>query len=225
MASRRLTAGASLVDYRCAPDAALNLVTCAFTQPLAAKMEAAFGLPYAPLHSAFSVTAIDAVYAQIADAFALSWGGIFDEISAQAAALEQRARRELAGRTFAMLPGVDMPIALASYLADLGMEPLIIHVDDLHPEDLGYAKGLVAMGLNPPVCRMMNLDVDIEIVQGLRPDISFGWLPNDVLSSHAFPVAEEMGDFLGMAGYERTVGILSRIFTVLETGTSRLGRG
>ena len=221
---RRVAAGASLEDYNHAPDAALNIVTCAFTQPLAAKMEASFGVPYAPLHSAFSVETIDEVYASIADTFGISWGGAVDEQRDEAAALEERARKELGGLKYAILPDVDMPVAVTLYLAGFGMEPLLINVSDLHPEDIGYAKQLKALGIDPPVCRMMNLDVDVEIVRALAPDISFGRMPNNYPSTQEFRVAEEMTDFQGMAGYERTIGILSRIFTVLETGTSRKRR-
>jgi len=224
VAIRLIAAGASLTDYIHAPDAALNLVTSALTQPLAAKMQASFGVPYAPLHNAFSVEAIDAAYAMIADTFGLSWDGAFDELRGQAAQLEERARKELQGLKYVMLPGVDMPIQTALYLAEFGMEPLLIHLDDLHPEDIGHAKQLKTLGFDPPVCRMMNIDVDIKIVIDLRPDISFGGLPSDYESSHAFRVAEAMGDFFGMAGYERTVEFLSRIFTVLETGTSKVRR-
>jgi len=39
-------------------------------------------------------------------------------------------------------------------------------------------------------------------------------LPDDV----ELRASEEMGDFFGHIGYERTAGILSRIFGVLETG-------
>ena len=43
-------------------------------------------------------------------------------------------------------------------------------------------------------------------------------LPSCTQRDTRLKVAEEMEDFFGITGYERTVGILSRIFTVLETG-------
>jgi hypothetical protein len=49
----------------------------------------------------------------------------------------------------------------------------------------------------------------------MKPDICFGYRPDEI---DDYPIAEDMGDFFGIVGYERTAGLLSRIFTVLETG-------
>jgi nitrogenase molybdenum-iron protein alpha/beta subunit len=216
---RRIAAGATLEDYMNAPDAGMNLALSAYTQPLAAKMEAAFGVPYAPLHNAYSVEAIDGVYNDIEETFGISLKGAFGGWREKAVELEQRAARELGGLRYASLTGVDMPVAMALYLAGFGMEPLLLHVQDFHNEDIGYAKKLKALGYDPPVCRIMHRDRDIEIIRRLEPDISFGYLSEPI---EGFRCAEEMGDFFGVTGYERTVGLLSRIFTVLETG--KMGR-
>jgi len=215
---RAIAAGAALDDYINAPDAALNLALSSYTQPLAAKMERQFGTPYSPLHHAFSVSDIDIAYANIAAVFGIDWGGRFDAWRDMAAELEGRAKRELNGVKYAMLPGVDMPVALALYLSGFGMAPLIINIDDFHPEDAGYARQLKSMGYDPPVCRMMNIDHDIGVVRGMVPDIYFGYLPDPPAPVDGLKCVEEMGDFFGVTGYERTVGILSRVFTVLETG-------
>ena len=239
---RPIAAGADLGDYMNAPDAALNLTLSSYMQPLAARMENTFGVPYAPLHRAFSVADIDGVYEGISSAFGLcgadrpdgsqssqgshgsrsSRDGCFGEIFSawrdRAVGLEARAARELRGLRYAILPGVDMPAAVALYLAGFGMEPLIIHIEDFHREDAGYAADLKALGYDPPVCRMMNIDHDIGIIGRMKPDICFGNLPDPPAPIEGLRSSEEMGDFFGVTGYERTVGILSRIFTVLETG-------
>ena len=213
---RRLAAGASLDDWLEAPDAALNLVLNSYTQPLAARMEKDLGVPYAALHSAFKVEDIDRVYAGIEELLGVSLKEEFAPWRRKAVELEERAKRELRGVRYAMLTEVDMPVALALYLAEFGMEPQLIHITDLHREDLGYAAQLKAKGYDPPVCRIMYQDRDVVIIRdGLKPDISFGYLSEPL---EGFPCAEEMMDFFGITGYERTVGILSRIFSVLETG-------
>ena len=212
---RRLAAGAKLEDYMEAADASMNLVLCPYTQPLAVKMNAAFGIPYASLHNAFTVGAIDRVYEQIADLFGIRLRDIFNKWRDKALELEERARKELNGLKYAILPGVDMPAALALYFAGFGMEPLIIHIEDIHNEDTGYARQLKRFGYDPPVCRLMHIERDIEIIRRLGPDISFGYIRSPL---EGFSCVEEMGDFFGMAGYERTVAILTRIFNVLETG-------
>ena len=223
---RRIAAGARLDDYMNAADAALNLALCSYAQPLAAKMEAAFGIPYAPLHNAYAVGEIDGAYNMIFCAFGAGCG--CGDMSAliggwrdMAVRLEERARRELGGLRYAILPGVEMPGALAVYLAGFGMEPLIMHIEDFHQEDAGYAKRLKALGYDPPACRMMNIDRDIEIVLRLKPDICFGGMPDEVTG---WPCAEDMGDFFGVTGYERTAVLLNRILTVLETGENEKER-
>ena len=79
----------------------------------------------------------------------------------------------------------------------------------------GYARKLREMGFDPPVCHIMHRDHDILIIRDMHPDICFGYISEPV---EGLKVAEQMGDFFGITGYERTVGILSRIFNVLETG-------
>ena len=212
---RRISRGATLEDYFSSPDAAMNLVLSSYTQPLALKMQEQFGVPYAPLHNAFSVERIDRVYQDIAESFGIQWSGCFDKWRDKAMELEDRAHRELKGLRYASLTGVDMPVALALYLASFGMEPILLHIQDFHNEDIGYAQELKALGYDPSACRIMHRDKDIEIIRRLEPDISFGYISKPI---EGFRIAEEMGDYFGMTGYERIVSLLTRIFTVLETG-------
>lgn len=212
---RYMDAGAKLDDFLDAPSAALNVVTTAYTQPLAAKMRDRFGVPYVPLHNAFSVEQVDAAYKMIEDVLGIDLSGEFDGWRKKAVELEDRARRELKGIKYVMMTGVDMPVALAAYLGGFGMEPMLIDVQDFHREDAGYARKLREYGFDPPVCHIMHRDHDILIIRDMHPDICFGYISEPV---EGLKVAEQMGDFFGITGYERTVGILSRIFNVLETG-------
>ncbi|MCL2045093.1 MAG: nitrogenase component 1 [Oscillospiraceae bacterium] len=212
---RRLSRGATLEDYFDAPDASMNLVLSSYTQPLAQKMQERFDLPYAPLHNAFSVSQVDEVYADIAKAFQIDFSNCFDKWRDKALELEERAHKDLPGLKYAFLTGVDMPVALARYLSAFQMEPLLMHIQDFHNEDIGYAKEMKTLGYDPPACRIMHRDKDLEIIKAMKPDISFGSIPRDF---EGLRVAEEMGDYFGMTGYERTVSLLTRIFNVLETG-------
>ena len=54
-----------------------------------------------------------------------------------------------------------------------------------------------------------------RVIRDMHPDMCFGYISEPV---EGLKVAEQMGDFFGITGYERTVGMLSRIFNVLETG-------
>ena len=212
---RSFAAGATLDDFLDAPSAALNLVTTSYTQPLAEQMRKRFGVPYVPLHNAFSVAQVDEAYAMIERELGVDLSEEFRGWRDKAVELEERARRELKGLTFACMTGVDMPVAFARYLSEFGMEPLLLDVQDFHREDAGYAKTIKERGFDPPVCHIMYRDRDVLIIRDLHPDICFGYISEPV---EGLKVAEEMGDFFGITGYERVVGILSRIFTVLETG-------
>lgn len=215
IAVRHLTAGATLEDYEDAPDAELNLVVSSYTQPLAARMKQQFATEYAPLHMAFSVEGIDREYDKIEKLLGISLQEEFAPWRKKAIELEERAKKELSGLRYAMLTEVDMPVPLAHYLARFGAEPILIHLADIHPEDILCAKEMKTMGVDPPVCRIMHHDHDIEIIRKLNPDFCLGYLKNPV---EGLKVAENMDDFFGITGYERTVSILQRIFNVLETG-------
>ena len=212
---RKMASGLTMDELMDAPSAELNIVTTAYTQPLAAKMQQKFGIPYVPLHNSFSVKQVDSAYRMIEETFGIDLTEEFRGWRNKAIELEERAAKELKGIRYVMMTGVDMPVALASYLAGFGMEPLLIDVQDFHQEDSGYAKTLKNLGFDPPVCHIMHRDHDILIIRDLKPDICFGFISEPV---EGLKVAEEMGDFFGITGYERTVGILSRIFEVLETG-------
>ncbi len=212
---RHLTAGATLDDYMDASDAELNLVVSSYTQPLAARMQQRFGTAYAPLHTAFSVADIDREYARIEELLGVSLQEEFAPWRKKALELEAWAKDALQGVRYAMLTEVDMPVPLTEYLASFGAEPILIHLDDIHPEDIVCARRIKALGVDPPVCRIMHHDHDIEIIRRMEPDFCLGYMKNPV---EGLKVAENMDDFFGITGYERTVGILQRIKNVIETG-------
>jgi nitrogenase molybdenum-iron protein alpha/beta subunit len=208
--------GAKLEDYLESPDAGLNIVLCAYMQPLAERMEKEFGIPYVSLHTAFSVEETDSAYAEIAAYCGFTWGYEFDEVRQQAIEAETQARQKLAELSFAFLRRVDLPVPLAAYLAQLGMRPELIHIEDFHPQDPIFARRLKELGYDPPACRMMNFDVDILLIRDLGVDLCFGNMNDPV---EGIKAVEEMGDFSGMVGYERSAGIINRAIEVFETGT------
>lgn len=216
---RRLTSEATLADFLAGPEAQANVVVSSYMQPLAREMEERFGVPCFDLTRAFHVEEIDAAYDVLGALLGVDLKNAFPGWRSRALALEERARRELAGRRFVLLTEVDVPVALTAYLADFGMEPVLLHIDDLLPEDIRAARALKERGVDPPVCRIMNDDHDLPLIRDdLRPDVAFGYLRNPV---PGLATCEEMGDFFAITGYERTVGILSRIFEVLETGKTK----
>jgi nitrogenase molybdenum-cofactor synthesis protein NifE len=221
LALRCLAPGASLKDFQSAPDAALNLVVSPFMQPLAAKMEREFGVPYIALHTLYDVESIDRAYTALAERFAFSWDGVFEKERQDALALQNQAVERLKGLRYVFCPRIDIPLPLAVYLTGLGMEPLILHLEEYYPEDRDYAKELSAMGHNPWVCRMVNAEADLPVLEKLAPDLCFGYLPDP---GKTIPCVPDLFDFYGQVGYARTSHLLKRILGVLdEMDTSEKG--
>ncbi|MCQ2439681.1 MAG: nitrogenase component 1 [Oscillospiraceae bacterium] len=218
---RHITSEATLKDIQEAPDAALNLVISPYMQAMAERMEKEFGTPYISLQNAFRVEDVDAAYAQIEEKLNVSLAGAFDGWRKKALELEAEAAEKLNGITYADLTEVDMPVALAGYLSDFGMKPLLIHLADILPADIQYAKMLRQKGIDPPVTRIMNQELDVEVIRDtLHPDLALGYVKEPL---PGMPCCEEMTDFSGITGYERAVGILRRILTVRETGKMEQG--
>jgi nitrogenase molybdenum-iron protein alpha/beta subunit len=213
LALRYLASGASLADFQSAPDAALNLVVSPFMQALAAKMEREFGVPYIALHNLYDVESIDRTYGGLAERFGFSWDDAFEKERQKALALQNQAKERLGGLRYVFSLKIDVPIPLAVYLAGLGMEPLLLHLEEYYPEDKAYTKKLVSMGHNPWICRMMNAEMDVLVLEKLAFDLCFGYLPD---TNRNIPYVPDMLDFYGQVGYDRTSNLLRRILDVLE---------
>lgn len=208
-----LAPGATLEDFQGAPEAALNLVVSPYTQPLAAKMEQEFGVPYLTLHNLYEVEEIDRAYDCLAEQFGFSWGEALREERLKALELQNQAKKKLKGLRFVLALRIDVPLPLAIYLTKLGMEPLLLHLEEYYPEDRGHAHTLRTMGHNPLICRMVNSDAALPILKELAADLYFGYLED---RSHTLPCVPELFDFYGQVGYGRTSRLLERILNVLD---------
>ncbi len=210
---RYLAPGASLEDFQNGPEAALNLVVSPYTQPLAVKMEEDFGVPYLALHNRYSIEEIDRVYSEIAKDLNISWGNAFEEERQEALALQNQAKERLEGLKYISSLRIDLPLPLAIYLNSLGMEALLLHLEEFYPEDKAHAQQLIATGQDPWICRMVNTEADLPIMEKLEPDLYFGFLQN---ASPTAPCVSDMFDFYGQTGYGRTSRLLKRIFETLD---------
>ncbi|MCM0759013.1 nitrogenase component 1 [Sporomusa sphaeroides DSM 2875] len=210
---RYLAPGASLEDFQSAPDAVLNLVVSPFMQPLAARMEREFGMPYIALHTLYAVESIDKAYAALAEHFGLAWGDAFAQERQEALAWQNQAAARLKGLRYVFCPRIDIPLPLAVYLTGLGMEPLLLHLEEYYPEDRDYARELNTLGHNPWVCRMVNAQADLPVLKKLAPDLCFGYLP---AAHQPIPCVPELLDFYGQVGYARTSHLLKRILGVMN---------
>jgi nitrogenase molybdenum-iron protein alpha/beta subunit len=218
---RYLAPGASLADFQSAPDAELNLVVSPFMQPLASRMEQEFGVPYIALHSLYDLDSIDKAHAALAERFRFSWDDAFKEERQNALALQNQAKEKLRGLRYVLSLRIDIPLPLAVYLTGLGMEPLLLHLEEYYPEDKAYAKEIISMGHNPWICRMVNGQADLPVLQKLDPDICFGYLQDPGKTLSCIP---DMLDFYGQVGYSRTSRLLTRVFNILDQ-INTIGKG
>ncbi len=219
---RCLAPGASLENFQNAADAALNLVVSPYTMPLAVKMEQDFGIPFVALHHLYDVEAIDNAYAVIAAQFGFSWDGSFDEERQEALALQEQVKKNFQGFRYVFSVRIDLPLPLAVYLGGLGMEPLLLHLEDYYPEDGSHAKKLAALGFDPLICRIVNAEADVAILEKLAPDLVFGYVPEQRWRK---PCVPDIFDFYGQVGYKRTSAILRRMVAAMDsTKSSENGR-
>jgi nitrogenase molybdenum-iron protein alpha/beta subunit len=221
LALRYLAPGASLADFQSAPGAALNLVVSPYTQPLAVRMEQEFGVPYIALHNRYAVEDIDRAYEAISERFGFVWNGEFDEERGDALAFEKEAAERLHGLRYVGSLRIDLPLVLTAYLARFGMEPLLLHMEEFYPEDKDHAKTVLALGQNPPICRMVNMDAEYPVLEKLAPDLCFGYLP---FENKNIPNVGDTYRFYGKVGYGLTIELLHQTLGVLdEANTARKG--
>lgn len=217
---RYLAPGASLGDFQAAPDAALNLVVSHYAQPLAARMERDFGIPYLALHNRYAAAEIDSAYEELARRFDFAWDGEFETEREQALGLERQAARELDGLRYIASLRVGMPLVLAGYLARFGMEPLLLHMEEFYPEDKTHARALLALGQDPYICRMVNLSGESPLLRQLDPDLCFGQLPLE----NRLPAVDNMHQLYGAVGYGLTIALLEQTLEVRRRA-AQVGKG
>lgn len=211
---RCLAPGSSLKDFLEAPDAVLNLVLSPFTDPLATAMEQSFGTPAFRFHAVYAVAEIDALYAAIAGKLGIQWENESNRERLEALSLQEQVQKRLNGlRYVGAHIGPVRALPLAAYLASLGMEPMLLHLEEFWPDDGHWAAALQAFGYNPWVCHMVNSGADAPLLESLAPDVCIGDLTGAEIR---VPCAPCLSDLYGLSGYERTGRLLKKILQALD---------
>lgn len=219
---RCLAPGASLKDFLDAPDAALNLVLSPFPDPLATDMEQSFGIPAFRLHNVYDVAEIDALYSTIATKLKIDWKNEFYQERMEALSLQEQAKKRLHGcRYIGAHIGPVKILPLAAYLATLGMEPLLLHLEEFWPNDKNWISALNALGYDPLVCHMVNGASDAPLIENLSPDLCLGDLPGTKVEISSVPYLSDLYD---LTGYERTIRLLQKLLHALpQPDTTKKG--
>lgn len=206
---RFLAPDTSLHDFLEAPKARLNIVFSVYMEPLAQYMEKEFSIPYVSLHNAYKVSDIDYAYSEIGRQLSVDLLSGFAAEREKALAFEKEASCTYSGLKFVCGNiGSLMPVPFALYLVKLGMKPLILHIEEVYPDDRIYAKELCQMGYDPPACHMVNGPSDVKVLERLCPDICFGIFTG---VRPCFPCVGDMYELYGVIGYERTTMLFEKI--------------
>lgn len=219
---RFLGTGTPIEGFCEAPDAVLNLVLSPWAEQLAQEMERSFAVPFCTLCDAYGIATLDEVFARITELLRLDAPLFSSKRREHAAILHQQAKDALRGTRYVCAPlGEVSPIPLALYLAELGMEPLLLHIDDFAPAQRAQAQQLNAKGYDPLVCHLVNVRQDAAALQDLDPDFCFGALPGKS-PSMCLP---SVGTLRTKLGYDRMIGLLELLLRAVEEkeGSANVG--
>lgn len=209
MPLRFLAPNASLDDFASAGDACLNIVLSPFMDPLAERIKREHDIPFVSLHGIYDVTKIDAAYLHIETLMGVKMPAGWDERRNQARELQKEALGLLDGlRYISANIGALQALPLSTYLASMGMSPIMVHMEEFYPSDMRWRQALLEQEENPIICLMLNEQVDRAIIETLYPDVMVGdWGGRSGLRAPTVQVL----DLYGQAGYERTITLLKRM--------------
>ena len=204
--------GSSIEAFERASSASLNLVLAPEGGPLARKMEKSLGIPWLGFHDLYRTEQIEEAYEGLEKALGITIETGRPNRKASVLELEQKARAVLKGKSFLSGPMDRDPVPLADYLADLGMEPLLLHLEDFFEEDRKWAKALVQKGFNPWASHLVNMKEDLAVLKGLSPDLFLGDFAPPLKSLRLTGGFKTMA---GLYGHDRTAYILKALLDLL----------
>ncbi len=214
---RFLAKGTSLDTFIEAPRARLNIVVSPYTEPLARQMKARFNMPYVSFHTAYHSTDILNAISELSKLLACE-EDVFNQTKRKVSSLvdlEKQFSNTLIERSFVMGPRVDLPLALTSYFIQLGLSPLLIHLEEFYPEDPEMKAIIINQGFDPFICRMVNEDVDYEMIKALKPELCFGYFSKGIQPLRAIG---NFFDYYGQIGVERSIALLTHVLKHCERG-------
>jgi len=209
---RFLSPDSSLEDFVSAGDAQMSISLSPFMNPLAEYLEKEHDVPFISLHDVYSVKEINEVYTVLENHLELKIIPDMKDLKKEADLLQTQAAMQLKDTSYIMANiGALQPLPLSAYFSELGMSPIMIHMEEYYPSDSKWKESLLARDKNPILCLMFNEHADKTIIQELCPHIVIGdWGGRNQTKP---PTLQTM-DFYGQAGYERTISLLNRIITI-----------
>ena len=207
------TSEATVDDYVKASEAALNIVFSTHNIKLAEYMSERFGIPYVVFQNIYGVDDLDGAIFSISMELDADLRGSFAAERESALALESQAAETLRGKKFIMTYPFRDTLPLASYLCGLGMEPLLINVDDYCPHNSKWAERILKLGYDPYICHMVNAKEDANVLNALPFDVCIGRFRYMEKGRRCL---QDMSDLAFTHDYARTAGLLKMLIKEIE---------
>ncbi|MHB8117925.1 MAG: nitrogenase component 1 [Methanothrix sp.] len=194
-------------ELQMAPGVQLNIVLDQYALPLAKMMKEEFGTQYIYCRKPYLPDSIEKWYKEIAGALNIDLSCEVEELKRKTEELLSEARTSLVGKTCTISGISGRPFDLALLLSCLGIEPKVILLQTILPEDRPDIQKLLAGGIDPIIFRGDNSLQNEELLAELSPDISLGALDHQALARMAImPVVLSTSYY--MLGFESTNEVL-----------------
>ncbi len=206
---RYLAPDSSIDDFKLANEAVVNIVLSPFLEPLAEFLENEYNIPYFQAHSTYEVEEIKDMYEKLF--------GIL-EVEVDSRLLENyELAKELQTEVIELVKGVtyvgakimgSQPLPLHRYLSKIGMNPLMVHIEDFYPSDKVWREKLLEENQDPILCMMVNDNSDREYILSLEPELIIGdWAGRIEFREKTIQVV----DIYGQCGFELTIKLLNKL--------------
>ena len=168
-----LPGSCSVSDIQNAPTAKVNLVVHPVGLPLAKAMDEKFGIPYVDFERFSRPDSILTAYEQLFAALEKPMPEQLRTAYADAVARSEAAAPKLKGLTYFSGNTALCNFELHAFLAELGMEPVLLQISDLEDIDRRW-RDMILAHCDPYVTRAANMGALGYMYPILKPDMNIG---------------------------------------------------
>ncbi len=216
---KKLGAGMSVDEIKEAPESVLNIVLSPHGLNLARNMKESFEIPYVSMHNIYSAVDIDLGYEQVFCYLGITSGFKFNIYGEEIEQLETEIKNKFKGNKYIVTDTNTDPIPLAVYLAGLGLEPELLHIEEFYGEDIVYTAELIKKGYNPYVCYVTEPAELNQVMAVLESALSLGKCGS--LAGDYGIMDSDVRQINAKIGYDRTRSLLQLVNSCLEQAAGR----
>lgn len=205
----------STEEIKSAPSAALNIVTSFVGEKIAEYMNNEFGTPYVLFKPSLDIDYISEGYSKIQDYIGINMEKDVSMLKKEVEIAIEKSKIFLEGKSFVNGGRPPDSIEVASFLVDMGMEPLLINTARLSETSEKYVSNILNKGWNPYINYVANPDVLFSLLSKYSPDIFIGPICSEYLDDFGIKYAENFAP-QGKLGYEVVKNALFTITSALK---------